>query len=371
MDLHDTSNPIDSGVLAHKHLPGRTGAHYLHEQSKAPRRPFHWSQSKVRTRHENCVAALADFAGTNTRTPAPHHLTLFAANVAHHRRPASFDRAREFRARQPWAGDVIEGCVLAREPGVRLPGERRRPPSLERQNAFRDARTVKRMGLKRGFSEDGADEAELYRLGLLYDDEHERGSAFSLNAIVHDDPVWNVKFKEERRGKKKQRQRGFGEVMSEGEVVNLALDLALSFAAFGDDEALAAFLIGADEAEGAESVFTHLSSQGSSQRSSQRSASQVTVSYDLEESTGEDEMESAEGDEFATAETNFPDLVSNAIHCYRHAHEEEDNGEWAFLDGSNSVAGESNSVAGDDNSDTAANRDGDTDAWVVLSSDGS
>ncbi|KAK0711826.1 hypothetical protein B0H67DRAFT_301499 [Lasiosphaeris hirsuta] len=327
MDLHDTSNPIDSGVLAHKHLPGRTGAHYLHEQSRTPRRPFHWSQSKVRARHENCVAALADFADANTRTPAPHHLTLFAANVAHHRRPASFDgwsptNTHRARARKPWAGDVVEGCVLAREPGVRLPGERRRPPSLERQNAFRDARTVKRGGLKRGFSEDGADEAELYRLGLLYDDEHERGSAFSLNAIVHQDPGWNVKFTEGKRGKKKQRKRDFGEEMSKGEVVNLALDLA------------------------------------------QRSVSQVAVSYDLEESAEEDEVGGAGVDESAVAETSFPDLVSNAINCYRHAHEEEDNGEWAFLD-------ESNSVVEIDNSDTTANRDGDTDAWVVLGSDGS
>lgn len=37
------------------------------------------------------------------------------------------------------------------------------------------------------------DDSELHRLGLLYDDEHSRGSGFNLDSVVHSEPTYIVR----------------------------------------------------------------------------------------------------------------------------------------------------------------------------------
>lgn len=74
--------------------------------------------------------------------------------------------------------------------------------------------------------------ARLYRLGLLYDDEHERGSGFTLGAIMHDDaPAYTLDVREARRRGKRERP---------------VSSPAFSHADTADDEALAVSLAEAD-----------------------------------------------------------------------------------------------------------------------------
>ncbi|KAK8076485.1 hypothetical protein PG994_003757 [Apiospora phragmitis] len=80
-------------------------------------------------------------------------------------------------------------------------------PRLEHQEAFRGP------AVGGGFvsSDDVVEnDADLYRLGLLYDDdadEGNRGSHFNLNAIVHDEPVYAVSLsrRKQKRGKNSAR----------------------------------------------------------------------------------------------------------------------------------------------------------------------
>lgn len=79
----------------------------------------------------------------------------------------------------------------------------------------------------------GAEDEELYRRGILYDDEHLRGEGFSLGEIMHDTPVvWNVRYRPAKR-------RGGRAEGGEFE----GLELALSFARLVDDEAVAKWLM--------------------------------------------------------------------------------------------------------------------------------
>ncbi|KAI0155756.1 hypothetical protein BJ166DRAFT_341008 [Pestalotiopsis sp. NC0098] len=85
-----------------------------------------------------------------------------------------------------WILDGEDGVDLARS-RCWLPSDgARKKPRLRRQEAFRVPEAV--------YTSDVVEsDAELYRLGLLYDDEHVRGSGFNLNAIVHPSPVYPVR----------------------------------------------------------------------------------------------------------------------------------------------------------------------------------
>ncbi|KAI4591895.1 hypothetical protein KJ359_012080 [Pestalotiopsis sp. 9143b] len=85
-----------------------------------------------------------------------------------------------------WIMDGEDGVELARS-RCWLPSDgARKKPRLRRQEAFREPEAV--------YTSDVVEsDAELYRLGLLYDDEHVRGPGFSLNAIVHSSPVYPVR----------------------------------------------------------------------------------------------------------------------------------------------------------------------------------
>ncbi|KAL1864056.1 hypothetical protein VTK73DRAFT_6237 [Phialemonium thermophilum] len=128
----------------------------------------------------------------------------------------------------------------------------RRPPSLERQEAFRDGSTAKRdrdgsrcsSAADATFtSTDGreaAEVAELYRRGLLYDDEHERGSGFGFDAIAHSEPLYRIAYRPIKQGRKRSA------VEHKGRSLPSLLDLGLSYTALGDDQDLKPFLVPLD-----------------------------------------------------------------------------------------------------------------------------
>ncbi|KAK8092052.1 hypothetical protein PG997_002413 [Apiospora hydei] len=101
--------------------------------------------------------------------------------------------------------DQDDHLSLARS-NFRLPGDGCRnnnnnvKPRLERQEAFRGP------SVGGGFvsSDDVVEnDADLYRLGLLYDDgagdEENRGAGFSLDAIAHDEPLYAVRLSRRKR----------------------------------------------------------------------------------------------------------------------------------------------------------------------------
>lgn len=190
------------------------------------------------------------------------------------------DRRRQLhRVRSRWTADSAEGRDLARSdlalPTDTAPGSARRTPSLERQEAFRDESTTKKRttSFRRETSfkalNVSGDEttAELYRLGLLYDDEHLRGEGFGFGTLVRDEPAYTLR--PAKRPRKLNRGRGFGDAGDEAVFLappsvtprgrrhllddaydqGLALALDLSFAELGRDEAIARFLISPSPSE--------------------------------------------------------------------------------------------------------------------------
>ncbi|KAH7374565.1 hypothetical protein B0T11DRAFT_1581 [Plectosphaerella cucumerina] len=97
----------------------------------------------------------------------------------------------------PFVTDTDDDSIRLARSTVALPsdGSRDRVPSLERQDAFRDPSTTRPAPLRslsQGCEDEDPEVAELYRLGLLYDDEHLRGAGFGLNAIIRDEPSYTV-----------------------------------------------------------------------------------------------------------------------------------------------------------------------------------
>ncbi|ORY63359.1 uncharacterized protein BCR38DRAFT_227095 [Pseudomassariella vexata] len=104
-------------------------------------------------------------------------------------------------------------------------------PNLQRQEAFRAAnKTLLR------FSDVVMHDCDLYRLGILYDDEHARGSGFGLHAlaVIRTEPVYVVcSSKRLRRSRNSQPSIGKDE----------SLPLDLSFISFGSDAYIARYLV--------------------------------------------------------------------------------------------------------------------------------
>ncbi|KAK2029171.1 hypothetical protein LX32DRAFT_375614 [Colletotrichum zoysiae] len=184
------------------------------------------------------------------RELAEHKLPLLSlVLLANHQKAARLQRqARRRHISRPSRQWCI-GEALAMG-GQKLPGgQRRRTPSLEREEAFRDARTIKSLTCP----QDARDIAELYRVGLLYDDEHLRGSGFGLETIDRDGPEYTL------RPAKRARKPKAPEV-SEDDDLQLALDLSL--AELGHGESFAQFLCSPDleeppsDAESAASTYS-------------------------------------------------------------------------------------------------------------------
>ena len=321
-----------------------------------------------------------------TRKSSQH---LRAAHIQRVRAPAA--ETHHVKPRQPWAADADEGAALARS-GLRLPGDnsdiynchgqdinvsrsnssgsgsgsgrsrsrgsvssdRRRPPSLERQDAFRDARTVKR---RRGCSavstpsyslsrdgeyvirmeveDDREDEAreidELYRMGLLYDDEYERGEGFSMERIVREEPVYAVRTRPAKRGRQDERAAS-----------NVSLEVDLAFSAFGEDEVFAGWS-GSGSRDGEWDVYAAAPPL-------RHDTPRLTVIYELVDNAA------------ALAADGFLDSVSEVSYSVG----EDDERAWAILDGCNGANEDAASA-----SVVEVVADEDADPWVVLGHDGS
>lgn len=257
--------------------------------------------------------------------------------------------------------DSLEAAALVHD-GAPLPGEYvdranrfaqlQKRPSLERQEAFRDpttsknnsrASSVARTGsLSRGDtftynnnnnngSQGDLEVAELYRLGLLYDDEHVRGSGFTLDVIVHEDPVYAVRPAKRRRhgGSRKRAESLFSEVPAE-------LPLELSFAELGKDEVIARYLISNPDFEfGAKEYMEELFARGDG-----NTTAPTTVVDGLGEEEAIDKDEALEShaalgkwqQDGVLAEDTLPDLVSDEGEAEEEgAEEDEVEEDWTFL----------------------------------------
>ncbi|KAK4032948.1 hypothetical protein C8A01DRAFT_20049 [Parachaetomium inaequale] len=320
------------------------------------------------------------------------------------------------KPRNPWAADADEGRALARS-SLRLPGDaessqeqassqgssqtsssqgdgdrsrrplRRsrsssrssstRPPSLERQDAFRDDKTAKRrrslvwdddvdvveMGLWFGRSawaseggetrggrlaarreqDEQAEVAELYRMGLLYDDEYERGEGFSLDRIVREEPAYSLRV----RPANPHLRRGRRDWRADYQHVSLSSAVDLAFSAFGEDEALAGWLL---------SPSASSSSHGSAALEQPRPRTEaahdtprLTVIYELVD----DAVSAVSAEDFLDSIS-----VSEVSYC---GAEDDDERAWALLEGCNGDAAPATVEVGED----------DIDPWVVLGHDGS
>ena len=191
-------------------------------------------------------------------------------------------RGRAHRVSPSWGveTDVDDGLALARS-RVSLPSDSHRHPqrcpSLEREEAFCDPKTFKgKVRVKRmphvTNTEDDAQIADLYRMGLLYDDGEQlqrSDASFGLNDIHHDEPVYSIR--PARRGRRtNSNNKSWG--------YDGPLPLNLSFADLGDDSDLAQFLASSSEAP---ATAGDDSLQHSSRRASRTTSVPLRVIYEL------------------------------------------------------------------------------------------
>ncbi|KAK8117563.1 uncharacterized protein PG998_005844 [Apiospora kogelbergensis] len=111
-------------------------------------------------------------------------------------------------------GGDDDGIALARS-DVPLPGDgygNKSTPRLQRQEAFRGP-SVRRQGAFVSSDDVVENDADLYRLGLLYDGETNRGPVLSLDAIVHTEPLYTVRLS---RRKQKRGKHGHNNMYSPG-----------------------------------------------------------------------------------------------------------------------------------------------------------
>ncbi|KAI6358000.1 hypothetical protein MCOR25_007465 [Pyricularia grisea] len=226
--LYDTSDP----------LVGMTEAlrEERHESRTRPPRP---PRHPPKVRYKKCDCGYGGYAKIPIREhnalkdahwlharPLPgnrHHGSSFCSspfNAAQRSDiPITIPRQRP-RSRIAWASFVNEGVDLQPAgssdglPPPALRRQARRPPSLERQDAFRDPSTStprRRLSADDCFRQESdisdadaaaaaaAEEiADLYDLGLLYDDEHIRGSGFGFDVLTRsaqEEPQYTVYFR--------------------------------------------------------------------------------------------------------------------------------------------------------------------------------
>ncbi|KAI1103756.1 hypothetical protein F4804DRAFT_332933 [Jackrogersella minutella] len=243
-------------------------------------------------------------------------------------------RQRKPRSSYPaWGNDDEDGRRLAADPTVVLPSDRRpKKPRLERQEAFREP-------VQLYHSDAVDDDSELYKLGLLYDDEHTRGSQFSLDTIVHSEPVFSIR--PAKRPRKQRRDTSY-------------LHLDLSFASLGSDSDIQHYLAPelalltppADDA--AATPQEHHKSNATAARA-YRDAAALSTIPELPESSDHS------FDPSAPAATDYPDLTADV-----ETDEEEDAQDWALLEDADVLS----TTDGDAPVEDAASTTGE--AWIVL-----
>lgn len=185
--------------------------------------------------------------------------------------------------------DELEGKDLAHSK-VPLPSDRYRlvrRPTLEREEAFRDASTTRGnvyLGRKMPMSEDD-EVAELYRMGLLYDDEQVRGEGFNLDSIKHEEPVYSIRTAKPSRKTKRSQSFSF----------NQPLHLDLSFTDLGGDQTIAQLLSSSSSDDD--------TSLPDSNSPSQRTFAPLRVIYELDGSQPSFDVDTSQP----------PDLISDEI----------------------------------------------------------
>lgn len=206
--------------------------------------------------------------------------------------------------RQSKRGRVIsslghESSIELARSKIELPSDRKlqRCPSLERQDAFCDARTRGRVQVtKKMFAaplgDDDAQVAELYRMGLLYDEldsQSPTGSDINLNDIQHEEPAYSIR---PARRSRKSRNNHY----------NDDLPLNLSFADLGTDNDLAPYL----SSQGDNGTSTSSQSfEQQSRRSSQQTAP-LRVIYELATSRPSFDIDTSQP----------PDLMNDSLSEY-------------------------------------------------------
>ncbi|TGJ83952.1 hypothetical protein E0Z10_g4795 [Xylaria hypoxylon] len=257
-------------------------------------------------------------------------------------------RRKAHTLRIGWDRDEREDCRrIASDLTVELPGEWQRTPRLERQEAFRAPQTWDNVVV---------DDAALYRLGILYDDDdgdaHARGSGFGLDTIVHAEPIYSLR--PAKRGK-----RAHHRVPLKEEDLYLSVDLLSTY--LGDDAVIARFLAPMSDEEPAR---LHPDDRNGINRPDngfvigEGSAEPLSIVYELIENSTHSLAP-------IPAASDFPDLVSDT--------EEEDSGDWALVPGS-STDPSGNAVWLDTNVGVVT--DGETTspvggAWIFLAGDDS
>ncbi|KAI1469277.1 uncharacterized protein F4812DRAFT_422588 [Daldinia caldariorum] len=255
-----------------------------------------------------------------------------------------FHGSRVVRQRRPrssylaWGFDDEDNRRLAADPNVKLPSDFSRfKPRLERQEAFREPKTAQ------GFYSDVVeDDSDLYKLGLLYDDEHTRGSYFSLDAIVHDEPIYSV-----RPAKRARKQRQ--------EKSHFPLDL--SYALINRDVDVGPFLapevheipVPVEDISAPQDKPKHIPAPAQSYMDAK-----LPVIHELPESSSPS---------FRTAApeaTDFPDLISDSE---VDAEDEELHGDWALLDDADILSNADADVSAEDIVDATSVAG---EVWVVL-----
>jgi len=388
LDLDDLDDPLEEPSSSNLRI---------RQHAKHPRQAYHGHgnnsnnpnslrrDERVRANHRARAARLRQ-----QHVPSPSAIRA-AASETHHVKP-----------RNPWAADADEGCALARSL-VQLPGEthanihnnnnntssyrqtrrnsrsrssgsssssspdRRRPPSLERQDAFRDEKTAKRRrvaeprSLSSSVSEwehqqqraaqEAEEIAELYRLGLLYDDEHERGAGFSMAQIVREAPAYSMRVRE-RGGGKRGRSGEFGFRPLE----------QLAFSVFGEDAALAGWLVDGSmdlDGENEPRLWNHVVVPAAARDDAPR----LTVIYELAD---DDAVSDVSADDFLGS------VSVSDVSCSGGKEEDVEDEEmaWAVLDdGCNGIENAA-LAAGSGMVVDMADEDG-IEPWVVLGLDGS
>ncbi|KAM0199013.1 hypothetical protein ACHAPI_003458 [Fusarium lateritium] len=205
-------------------------------------------------------------------------------------------RNRIARNHHPASGlgwsDEVEGRDLAHSK-IPLPSDRFRlvrRPTLEREGAFRDASTARGnvyLGRQLPMNEDD-EVAELYRMGLLYDDEQDRGEGFSLDSIKHEEPIYSIR--PAKRSRKTKRSQSFN--------FNQPLHLDLSFTDLGGDQTIAQILSSSSPSDDG--------SLPDSNGPSSRSFAPLRVIYELDGSHPSFDVDTSQP----------PDLVSDILSDY-------------------------------------------------------
>lgn len=195
---------------------------------------------------------------------------------------------------------IDESHALARSSLVLPSDGHRTKPSLEREEAFLYPSTSKgsvrlRPAVPLIPGDEDAQVAELYRMGLLYDEQDAPAPAFDLNSISHEEPVYAIR-PAKRARKPTHRSRASG-----------PLHLNLSFTDLGQDSDLAKHTFDSTTTSSDdEAVASGLPRRSNHSRSSSTSSAPLRVIYELESAEPSFDLDTSQP----------PDLVDDILSDY-------------------------------------------------------